>query len=68
MLYCKEKDINYICIPILIGRVAEWLGRGLQNLLQRFESALDLHKKHPDKGAFFILTHLYFKVTLFLVG
>ena len=24
------------------GRVAEWLGRGLQNLLQRFESALDL--------------------------
>jgi hypothetical protein len=25
-----------------IGRVAEWLGRGLQNLLQRFESAPDL--------------------------
>jgi cellulose biosynthesis protein BcsQ len=25
-----------------IGRVAEWLGRGLQNLLQRFESASDL--------------------------
>jgi hypothetical protein len=24
------------------GRVAEWLGRGLQNLLQRFESAPDL--------------------------
>ena len=24
------------------GRVAEWLGRGLQNLVQRFESALDL--------------------------
>jgi hypothetical protein len=24
------------------GRVAEWLGRGLQNLIQRFESALDL--------------------------
>jgi hypothetical protein len=22
--------------------VAEWLGRGLQNLVQRFESALDL--------------------------
>ena len=27
------------------GRVAEWLGRGLQNLLQRFESAPDLIKK-----------------------
>jgi hypothetical protein len=25
------------------GRVAEWLGRGLQNLVQRFESASDLH-------------------------
>lgn len=24
------------------GEVAEWLGRGLQNLLQRFESALRL--------------------------
>ena len=24
------------------GRVAEWLGGGLQNLLQRFESARDL--------------------------
>ncbi|MEY3565074.1 MAG: hypothetical protein RJA23_1244, partial [Bacteroidota bacterium] len=30
----------------LIGRVAEWLGRGLQNLVQRFESARDLYKKH----------------------
>ena len=27
------------------GRVAEWLGRGLQNLLQRVESAPDLIKK-----------------------
>jgi hypothetical protein len=26
--------------------VAEWLGRGLQNLLQRFESALDLRVKN----------------------
>ena len=26
------------------GRVAEWLGGGLQNLLQRFESARDLFK------------------------
>lgn len=24
------------------GRMAEWLGRGLQNLVQRFESASDL--------------------------
>lgn len=26
------------------GRVAEWLGTGLQNLLQRFESVRDLQK------------------------
>ena len=26
----------------LIGRVAEWLGRGLQNLVRRFESVPDL--------------------------
>jgi hypothetical protein len=44
----------YICIPILIGRVAEWLGRGLQNLVQRFESALDLKIKAPSAGAFFV--------------
>ena len=27
------------------GRFAEWLGAGLQNRLQRFESATDLHIK-----------------------
>jgi hypothetical protein len=27
------------------GTVAEWLGRGLQNLLQRFESARYLRKR-----------------------
>ncbi len=33
------------------GAVAEWLGRGLQNLLQRFESAQHLNKKRPrDSG------------------
>lgn len=38
------------------GRVAEWLGRGLQNLVQRFESARDLqYQKHPKQwDAFFI--------------
>ncbi|MFM2251304.1 MAG: hypothetical protein RLZZ358_2234, partial [Bacteroidota bacterium] len=38
-----------------IGRVAEWLGRGLQNLVQRFESARDLFKKHPYRVFFFAL-------------
>ena len=35
---------TYIYLPIQ-GEVAEWLGRGLQNLLQRFESALRLNLK-----------------------
>lgn len=35
-----------IFAALKIGRVAEWLGRGLQNLLQRFESAPDLENKN----------------------
>jgi hypothetical protein len=37
------------------GRVAEWLGRGLQNLVQRFESARDLKaiaSRHESVGFF----------------
>jgi hypothetical protein len=36
------------------GRVAERLGRGLQNLVQRFESARDLHISISFRDAFFI--------------
>ncbi len=43
-----------------IGRVAEWLGRGLQNLVQRFESARDL-KKHPV-GCFFFVFQPFIEV------
>ncbi len=36
------------------GLVAEWLGRGLQNLVQRFESARDLQKEERSlPGVFF---------------
>jgi hypothetical protein len=28
-----------------LGRLAEWLGSGLQNRVRRFESATDLNKK-----------------------
>ena len=37
------------------GLMAEWLGRGLQNLVQRFESASDL-----TKAALEILLTLFF--------
>jgi hypothetical protein len=43
--------------PFTKGPVAEWLGRGLQNLLQRFESARDLKgllPKKPPSGGFFV--------------
>ncbi len=46
------------------GRVAEWLGTGLQNLLQRFESVRDLSKSPFKKGIFFITI----KSALFLDG
>jgi hypothetical protein len=36
------------------GRMAEWLGTGLQNLLQRFESASDLNsRKVPRIAGYF---------------
>ena len=38
------------------GRVAERLGRGLQNLVQRFESARDLKQKMPPRNR----GHFYF--------
>lgn len=48
-----KKEIKYSIKPIVIivlfvclchSHVAEWLGVGLQNLLRRFESALDVDK------------------------
>lgn len=34
------------------GRLPEWLGTGLQNRGQRFESATDLHKNRQFGGSF----------------
>ena len=41
------------------GLMAEWLGKGLQNLLQRFESASDL-----TKAALEITLTLFFVVMM----
>ena len=32
--------------------MAEWLGNGLQNRVQQFDSAWYLKQKAPEKGAF----------------
>ncbi len=44
------------------GLVAERLGRGLQNLVQRFESARDLNKK----GRLKFNRPFYFRFALFI--
>ncbi len=42
--WCVRKNILNLHSPKKKGPVAERLGRGLQNLVQRFESARDLQK------------------------
>lgn len=37
--------------------MAEWLGTGLQNPLQRFESASDLRKKPLSNQGLFLLSY-----------
>ncbi len=48
----------YICTPNH-GNVAEWLGRALQKLVQRFESARYLTRRKPAyiKQAFLFLAY-----------
>lgn len=43
--YCDFGKKAYLCTTLDNGRLAEWLGRGLQNLVQQFESATDLTQK-----------------------
>ncbi len=42
MNFGKFKIKNVHLLPFQKGPVAEWLGKALQKLLQRFESARDL--------------------------
>ena len=44
---CRNKIFNIFAVRTLQGTVAEWLGSGLQNRVQRFESARYLNKKAP---------------------
>jgi hypothetical protein len=57
----------YIC-PTQKGRVAERLGKGLQNLVQRFESARDLAiERLPKRRPFFIPFCLVGKIVIFML-
>ena len=55
--YCKI----YVNLPTveIKGILAEWLGRGLQNLVQRFESARCLLIKNPLQVAGFFMLKSY---------
>lgn len=46
-LYLKKFDVRQIIyiFALEIGLLAEWLGNGLQNRVQRFDSARDLKKQ-----------------------
>ena len=44
---CRNKIFNIFAVRTPQGTVAEWLGSGLQNRVQRFESARYLNKKAP---------------------
>ncbi len=46
--------------------MAEWLGRGLQNLIQRFESAWDLQRGLENQIAA-ILFSVIFLIPLFIL-
>lgn len=45
----------------LKGSMAEWLGRGLQNLLRRFESAWNLKSLISLKSGFFVIALIKFQ-------
>ena len=60
--YCIYKNNAYLCTRnqngLHLGRLAEWLGTGLQNRLRRFESATDLKEISFETYLFcFINTH-----------
>ena len=53
--FTKGIRFNLLILHLqLKGRVAEWLGRGLQNLVQQFESARDLEGAGKFSSSFFM--------------
>lgn len=53
-----EKEVKIFtnfALEASLGRFAEWLGAGLQNRLQRFESATDLINLLIIREVFFIV-------------
>lgn len=51
----QRKDVSLSTTKNNFGVVAEWLGRALQKLVQRFESAQRLIKKPAISAGFFLL-------------
>lgn len=54
-MICKSKKYPYICLSKTAnGTLAEWLGNGLQNRVQQFDSARYLQQKSLLFGDFFV--------------
>ena len=69
--------LGWVCVvPVRtdfhVGLMAEWLGKGLQNLVQRFESASDLTETALQMSAtrfsFCFVIHLSYGCTAYLQG
>ena len=45
----------YLCVPIRYGTMAEWLGNGLQNRVQQFDSAWYLKMEEAASHCGFFL-------------
>ena len=53
----------YLCVPIRYGTMAEWLGNGLQNRVQQFDSAWYL-KKGRSRKSLRLLPFLRYRYTI----
>ena len=57
-LHSSKKGYNFAPQNRNNGSLAEWLGTGLQNRLQRFESARNLKRVYLIGSLFYIMVHI----------
>ena len=59
VLFGKLKKNHLLCSRKIKGSLAEWLGTGLQNRLQQFESARNLEKSGLFRSDFLSTKHFH---------
>ena len=55
--------MSYLCGHKTQGSLAEWLGTGLQNRLQQFDSARNLNRDPLFSGSLFMLRLVFFYIS-----